>query len=155
MAKTLPPPVHIYSLGVTLYEMLVGTLPFQGTAPQLYRMHQDEPAPDFPPSLGVPKNLEAIVRKCMEKDPADRYQSADELASALRKLSGGKARGAAPIPGQGQLPLGIEEPAPTGRDWRRQGRYTVLGEIGPDDRGCLAMPHLGLMHEPSRSTHHP
>ena len=85
----------------------------------------------------MPSIFEAIVRKCMEKDPADRYQNADELASALRKLSGGRSRGAAPIPGQGQLPLEVEEPAPTGRDWRRQGRYTVLGEIGPDDRQGL------------------
>ncbi len=125
----------IYSLGVTLYEMLAGNPPFEGTAPQLYQMHLSEPMPEFPSSLNVPSNLEAIVRKCMEKDPADRYQNAAELATALRRLSGGRARGAAPIPGgQGQPLLELEEPAPTGRDWRRMGRYTVLGEIGPDDR---------------------
>ena len=43
-------------------------------------MHQNEPMPEFPSSLGVPSNLEAIVRKCMEKDPSDRYQSADGLS---------------------------------------------------------------------------
>ena len=83
----------IYSLGVTLYEMLAGRPPFEGTAPQLYQMHLNEPMPEFPPSLGVPKNVEAIVRKCMEKDPADRYQNAAELATVLRRLSeGSRAR---------------------------------------------------------------
>ena len=53
----------IYSLGVTLYEMLSGSPPFEGTAPQLYQMHQNEPVPDFPTGLGVPKNLAEIVRK--------------------------------------------------------------------------------------------
>ena len=112
----------IYSLGVTMYEMLSGHTPFQGPAHQIPQMHQNDPVPDFPSSLRVPNSLEAIVRKCMEKDPADRYQSADELASVLKEVAEPRqARGAAPIPGQNQQALEVEEAPPTGRDWRRMG----------------------------------
>ena len=125
----------IYSAGVMLYEMLAGHPPYQGTAMQLPQMHLNDPTPDFPSSVHVPPNLTAIVRKCMEKDPENRYQNAQEVASALGALSEAPARGA-----RGAAPMGQQvmaepdEPEPTGRDWRRQGRYTVVGEIGKDDR---------------------
>ncbi len=82
----------IYSIGITLYEMLAGAPPYQGSAMQLTQMHLNDPVPDFPSSVHVPANLAAIVRKCMEKDPGDRYQNAQEVASALRALSGSPSR---------------------------------------------------------------
>ena len=125
----------IYSLGITAFEMLVGTPPFQGSVPQLYQMHMNEPLPDFPSHLNIPPALEAIIRKCMEKDPGDRYQTASELGIALETLSGkahsSDARGAAQM---GQASSDEEDETPSGNNWRRQGRYTVLGEIGKDDR---------------------
>ena len=78
----------IYSLGVTLYEMLAGHPPFEGTLPQLCQMHFSEPMLDFPSPVSVPSNLAEVVRKCLEKEPADSYQNAAELATALRRLSG-------------------------------------------------------------------
>ena len=127
----------IYSIGVTLYVMLAGSPPFQGNVPQLYEKHINEPMPDFPTAVSVPSNLAEVVRRCMEKDPDARYQSAQEIVSALKGLSerpiSRGARGAAQI-GQQGAQIESEDPAPTGRDWRRLGRYTVLGEIGRDDR---------------------
>ena len=88
----------IYSIGVMLYEMLSGKTPFQGSAMQLTQMHLNDPVPDFPPSAHVPSNLALIVKKCLEKEPDNRYQSVEELGSALRALSGSSpARGAAPL----------------------------------------------------------
>jgi hypothetical protein len=100
-------------------------------------MHLNEPMPDLPSTLGISKGLESIVRKCMEKDSKDRYQSAADLATALRTLSNQpETRGARAAAAMGSVPTEPEvtEEAPTGRDWRRQGKYTVLGEIGKDDR---------------------
>ncbi|MCL0055367.1 protein kinase [Dehalococcoidia bacterium] len=125
----------IYSIGITLYEILAGAPPYQGSAMQLTQMHLNDPVPDFPSSVHVPANLAAIVRKCMEKDPGDRYQNAQEVASALRALSDSPSRVASGAAAMGQQDLSDPgEPEPTGRDWRRQGRYTVLGEVGKDDR---------------------
>ena len=127
----------IYSIGVTLYEILTGNPPYEGTVPELFRMHLNEPMPELPSTLGISKGLESIIRKCMEKDPENRYQSAADLATALRTLSNQPethgARAAASM-GSVQTEPEVAEEAPTGRDWRRQGKYTVLGEIGKDDR---------------------
>ncbi len=78
----------VYSLGVVLYEMLVGKVPFSGETPlAIAYKHVREEAPK-PTSIvpTVPKALEAIVVKAMSKDPAMRYQSATEMRDDLRRF---------------------------------------------------------------------
>lgn len=82
------PAADVYACGVVLYEMLTGQVPF--AADQAYRvlmMHRSE-APRAPSSLepSVSAALEAVVLRCMEKVPAQRYQSARELRVELRRL---------------------------------------------------------------------
>lgn len=78
----------IYSLGVILYEMLTGSVPYDGptSAAVVARQLQDPvPSPQLHNS-GIPTSLNDIVVKAMQKDPAHRFQSAGELAAALTKI---------------------------------------------------------------------
>jgi hypothetical protein len=75
----------IYALGVILYEMLVGKVPFDDKSiPSILVKHLTEP-PRPPSSLrgDIPKEVETLVLRCLEKDPDKRFQSADELGRAL------------------------------------------------------------------------
>jgi serine/threonine-protein kinase len=74
----------LYSVGVVLYELLCGRTPFQGETPlQIVARHVHE-APPPPSSFApVPRELERIVLRCLEKSPAARPQSAVELAALL------------------------------------------------------------------------
>ena len=78
----------IFSLGVVIYEMLTGRLPFEGetsTAVVDRIVHQEPPAlARF--NYNVPAELERITRKCMEKDRERRYQSTRDLVTDLRNL---------------------------------------------------------------------
>ena len=75
----------IYSLGVVMYQMLTGKLPFQGTNKfsMIYQITQFEPAPPSSHRHEVPEALDRIVRRAMHKDSRDRYQTADEFADEL------------------------------------------------------------------------
>lgn len=78
----------IYSLGVVLFEALSGQLPFKSDTPMGVAIaHIQEPVPsllDRNPDL--PPSYEAIIRKALEKKPADRYQTAGELAQAIGSI---------------------------------------------------------------------
>lgn len=76
----------IFSLGVTLYELICLKAPFQGeTAEQVFsQILVKDPAPIQKFNPGVPKDLATIVYKCLEKDPDHRYQKAGELAEDLK-----------------------------------------------------------------------
>jgi serine/threonine protein kinase/tetratricopeptide (TPR) repeat protein len=78
----------IFSLGVVMYEMLAGRLPFEGDniVEMIDRIIHEEPPSVSRFNHSVPAELERIVRKCMEKEPARRYQSAIELSVDLRNL---------------------------------------------------------------------
>src|SRR5262249_41707794 len=78
----------IYSLGATLYELLTLRPVFAGGDRQqlLRQIAFEEPVPPRRVNKAIPADLETIVLKALEKDPADRYATAQELADDLRRL---------------------------------------------------------------------
>ncbi|MBA3458088.1 MAG: serine/threonine protein kinase, partial [Deltaproteobacteria bacterium] len=77
----------IYALGILMYELLTGVTPFNGTSvAAILRAHVSEAV--VPPSVRreepLPKVLETVVMKCLEKEVEDRFATADEVAEALR-----------------------------------------------------------------------
>jgi len=80
--------VDIYALGIMAYEILTGHAPFSGNAQQVIAAHLTrKPDPVTVHRNTVSPALEAIVMRCLEKNPADRPQSADEVLQALDSLA--------------------------------------------------------------------
>ena len=79
----------LFSVGVVLHEMISGASPFRRDTPAetMTAIIREEPPP-LPSSAACPPSLERIVRHCLEKDPAARFQTARDLAFALDALSG-------------------------------------------------------------------
>jgi Protein kinase domain len=96
----------LYSLGIIFYEMLVGRVPFDDpSVPSLLVKHVAEP-PRPPSDLrpGVPPAIESIVLRLLEKDPARRFQSAEDLSAALAALDPVAPVGNAPTLAAGTIP---------------------------------------------------
>ncbi len=81
----------IYSFGCVLYEMLNGAPPFKGanTLETILEHVNDFPKPIASKKQGISNELEIVVLKCLEKDPSERYQSADQLKKDLKLLQAG------------------------------------------------------------------
>jgi serine/threonine protein kinase len=90
--KELGPTTDIYSLGIVMYEAATGQVPFDGDDAITVALKQvkEQPKPPSQINPNVDAALESIILKCMQKDPADRFQTADELYHVLRDYLAGR-----------------------------------------------------------------
>ena len=83
----------VYSLGIVLYELLTGSVPFNGDTPVEIAMKHLSTLPE-PPSVkrtDIPRDLDLIVMRALAKDPEDRYQNAEEMDADLERFLRGSA----------------------------------------------------------------
>lgn len=114
----------IYSLGVLFYQMLVGRPPFVSkNAIELITKHHQDRVPPFrtlKEDIDVPPSLESLVMKCLEKDPAARFQSMDAVLQAMRAV--------APRVTNGKSGVFEETPSP-------MPQAAAVAETGPGELG--------------------
>ncbi len=91
----------IYALGIVIYEIFTGQVPFRGETPiSTILKHINDPPPlELPPAGRLAPELRAVLKRCLAKDPADRYASAREVGEALRE---------AQRPSRRQVPMATE-----------------------------------------------
>lgn len=127
----------LYSLGIVLYEMLVGRVPFEGSTAvgTMYRHVNEVPEPPSKHKPNVPEELDRIVMKVLEKEKEKRYQSGEEMIRDLRLA-------------KEHLPLGVGEPsgkeAPRRR--RRRGVIAVIAAAFALLLGAAGVSYFGLMN---------
>jgi len=126
------PRSDIYSLGCVLYELVVGRPPFSGDSPVAiaYKQVHESPVPPRQINAAVPPALEAIILKCLAKNPVNRYPSAEDLRADLRRFRDGNRILAEPVmaPPADVRPTGV------------MAATTVVAAAGGGGGGTRAVP---------------
>ena len=116
----------LYSIGIMLYELLTGRVPFDAEAAVTIALKQvsEEPVPPSRRNPAVSPALEAVVGRALQKDPANRYQSAEAFAAALESARDAPVGGPRAPLRTGAYPVAAEAvtPYPGGEPERRGGR---------------------------------
>jgi hypothetical protein len=120
----------VYSLGVILYELLVGEPPFQGTARELERAKQSPPRDPRARRPSIDRDLSRICLRCLEAEPERRYPSALTLAVALRRYLDGES---------------METARWAARTWRWCLRNSMALLLGTLSFVLLAVPSLSTL----------
>ncbi len=97
--KDMTAQADIHGLGAILYHMLTGRPPYLGATvlETIDQLHRQDPVPPRRMSPGIPRDLESICMKCLNKDPGRRYPSADALADDLGRWLDGRPISARPV----------------------------------------------------------
>ncbi len=114
--------VDLYAFGLILYEMVTGTVPFQGDSAiqELLQRVQSKPRDPRLVNADLPAPVAEVILRCLAKDPAERFQSADEILRALSPDAGGATMS---MDGQSRSQLSAQLAVPW---WRqRAGRMTA------------------------------
>jgi len=103
------PRMDIYAAGCIAYELLVGDVPFTGTTMEIVYKHlRDQPVPPSQrkPDAQIPPELDAVILRCLEKDPVKRFQTGKDLLAAVERVPGYSAH----RPGSGRRTAAIMRP---------------------------------------------
>jgi WD40 repeat protein len=96
--RNLTARTDVYAIGVLLYDLLVGAPPYAGeTSDVLIQLQMTAPTPPRRRAPGIPRDLNAICLKCLEKNPQDRYSSAGALEKELHQFLAGGSVNARPV----------------------------------------------------------
>jgi len=133
----------IWSLGVVVYEMVTGRLPFEGEREQavFYAITSEEPEPLTALRSGVPLELEWIVGKCLAKDAERRYQHTAEIAVDLKNLQEKMKSGQ---PATVKTPVGAQHAVPA---WKRHLPWAVAA-VTMFALAALAFVHIREVRPP-------
>ncbi|MCB9592946.1 MAG: protein kinase [Sandaracinaceae bacterium] len=139
----------VYSAGVMLYQLLCERVPFKAENAlgviTKHLMEQPKPPRRVKPTWGIPRSLERIALKALEKDPKDRYASAKEMSRAIDEAMIGLGDlathrlGEGPFASDGEVEPDEEEPAPTATE------DVIAKVVAPPSRGWMYALALSLV----------